>query len=130
MAFEQHLFNLTLFTEAELEDIQYLFVKMVDAEVMQIEVAEAGDFAIGVAQDERDDDEDPELLAIAVRTLGVTKVVAGATIASGELIASDANGKAVEATSGDYALGVCLIGADANEIASVYLVNSGIVPNG
>lgn len=56
-----------------------------------------------------------------------TKVVFGATVAAGALVASDAAGKAVTATTGEYILGECIVGGDADEVGTVHLTMPGRV---
>lgn len=59
---------------------------------------------------------------VTVQTGGVAKVSAGAAFNAGVLVASDGNGQAVLATSGEYAIGMALQAAGAqNEIVSVRL---------
>lgn len=57
----------------------------------------------------------------------VTKVEAGGTIAMGANVASDANGNAVTAASGDYILGICVDGGDSGELVSVWQTHPGRV---
>lgn len=60
--------------------------------------------------------------AASVVTFGVAKVVAGAAISRGALVASDANGKAKTAVSTNRVLGRALEGANADgEIIKVLL---------
>lgn len=52
---------------------------------------------------------------------GIAKVILGATVDEGALVASDANGKGITATSGEYAIGICRKGGAVNEIGEVLL---------
>lgn len=64
--------------------------------------------------------------AATVRCGAVTKVIAGATVAAGDQVTSDANGKAVKSTYSDadlvLQLGVCITGGALDEFIEV-LVN-------
>jgi hypothetical protein len=57
---------------------------------------------------------------------GITKVAAGGTIAVGDKLCTDANGKFVAATSNnDYVLGICVVGAASGEIGSMVITHTG-----
>jgi hypothetical protein len=59
---------------------------------------------------------------VTVQTGGVAKVSAGAAFNAGVLVASDTNGQAVLATTGEYAMGMAMQAAGAiNEIVSIRL---------
>lgn len=59
---------------------------------------------------------------VTVQYGGIAKVSAGAAFNAGVLVASDGNGQAVLATTGEYAIGMALQAAGAqNEIVSVRL---------
>jgi hypothetical protein len=90
---------------------------------------EAGASAIGVVQT-------PGIAGepCNVMTTGVSFIVLGGTVAAGDDISTDANGKAVKATAqtqsgttpfavtaGTAVLGKCLVGGDAGEIGSILL---------
>lgn len=75
----------------------------------------AGQACVGVLQNDPASGE-PAI----VRTGGVSKVIVGTgDISAGDLVQADANAKAIAAASGDYTLGVCLIGASAGEYATI-----------
>lgn len=80
----------------------------------------AGELAIGVSQNGPSADGSNDV----VHT-GVTRVTLGATVAAMAVIASDANGAAVAAGSGDYTLGIALEGGDAGEVIAMLLAISG-----
>lgn len=64
---------------------------------------------------------------VTVQFGGVAKVIAGGTVAPGDLITSDGDGKGIATTSaGNRIIGVALSAADANEIFSV-MMNPGSV---
>ena len=61
---------------------------------------------------------------VTVQFGGVAKMIAGAAVAAGARVASDANGKVVAATSGDFVIGTALEAAgDANEIIPIALIS-------
>ena len=55
---------------------------------------------------------------VTVQFGAIGKVIAGDAITAGEMIASDADGKAVPAAVGDHVVGIALAGAAAGEIFS------------
>lgn len=65
---------------------------------------------------------------VTVQYGGVAKVSAGAAFSAGVLLASDTNGQAVLATTGEFAIGIALQAAGAqHEIVSVALLQCGRV---
>lgn len=65
---------------------------------------------------------------VSVQVAGFAKVIAGATFNAGVKVASDSDGKAVLATSGEYAFGMAMQAAGAaNEIVTVLLIQYGRV---
>jgi hypothetical protein len=107
---------------ADLSSAQYLFVKPSGEYGVDV-CSVAGEFAIGVLQNKPVSGG-----AATVECTGVTKLVAGEALAAGDLVGTDANGKGkvVEATAtgadvGEWAFGVCLEPAGADEVASVKL---------
>jgi hypothetical protein len=56
---------------------------------------------------------------------GIAKVILGATVDEGALVASDSAGKGITATTGEYAIGVCRKGGAANSIGEVLLTFPG-----
>jgi len=65
--------------------------------------------------------------AATIQVGGVTKVIAGATVAAGARVTSDAAGKAIAATTGKQVIGVALTGGAANEVIEVLLSPRGVV---
>lgn len=64
--------------------------------------------------------------AARVRTGGVSKVIVGTGgITAGAQVQTDATGAAIAAASGDWTLGMCLIGAAAGEYATILVAPSG-----
>lgn len=61
-----------------------------------------------------------------VRFIGTSKVIAGGTITRGDLVTSDANGKAVTTvTNKDVAIGRALVSAVLNDILEIHLAPFG-----
>lgn len=107
---------------ADLTGSQYLFV-VVDSNA-KVVVAGDGVAVDGVLQNNPDSDQ-----AATVHGVGsVSKVKAGAIVAKGALVGSDAAGKAVAATSGEYIAGRALTAAGAaDEVISVWITQPGRV---
>lgn len=88
-------------------------------------VAGAGEEVLGVTQHAVESQfiisgsPDPH---VNVRLMGISVVEAGDEVAAGALVATDADGKAVEAEPGDFAVGLALDGAGADgDLISVFL---------
>lgn len=58
---------------------------------------------------------------VNVRLMGISVVEAGDTVAAGALVATDDEGKAVEAGGGDFAAGLALDGGADGDLLSVLL---------
>lgn len=99
MAWSQGLETRTYLAAADLSAKQYFIVNANSSD--RINIAGAGGQAVGVLQD------DPAAAgrAACVAVSGVSKVVAGGTCTAGSFAASDSAGKAVNAASGDIAIG-------------------------
>lgn len=113
---------ITVEAGADLSADQFKFVQVAADEQVDV-VSSAGGDAIGVLQN------DPAAAgrAATVCYAGVTKVIAGATVAAGAKIQSDASGQAITAATGDAVLGVALKGGAANEVIEVLLVSKHIL---
>jgi hypothetical protein len=112
-ATEQALKCVGLEAGADLSSKQYYFVKVnTDSQVV---VAGDGEAAVGVLQTKPDAAGRAGQVAIG----GITKVLIGATLAAGDSVASDGNGKAAPATTGEKVLGTCIVGGAAGEIGSM-----------
>ena len=123
MAHQEQLQVLTATAGADLSASQFLFVAM--AADGKVDPAGDGVAAMGVLQN----NPDAEDKAAAVGYAGKTMVKAGATIAAGDLLASDADGKAVPATTGEYILGIAVEAiANADEIGAMLVATMGIAP--
>lgn len=118
MAFENPVLTISLPSSADLETHQHKFV--VDNGSGQAAVAGAAAAALGVLQN------DPGANGTAaIMVQGVSRVRAGAAIAVGSKVGSDANGKARVATSGDTILGIALEAAAADEDIIPVLLHAG-----
>jgi hypothetical protein len=108
----------------------FLFVKPVAASPDHVVLsAAANDVTIGVSQ-QRVAAADVTLGIVAdIRLEGISKVVAGAAVAIGAPVTSNASGRAVTATTGQRQAGIALSTAAANgDIIDVALTPGGQVP--
>ena len=115
-------FEISLASTNSLTTKQFYIVKVDTANDHSVVIAAAGtDPIVGVLQNK------PAAGAAAlVRFLGSTKVVAGGTITRGDLVTSDANGKAVATTTNkDVAVGRALVSAVSGDILEIQLAPFG-----
>lgn len=95
---------------------QYRFVKLTGDLAVNV-CSAATDVPYGVLQDKPVNN-----FAADVMTRGITKVIAGGTVAAGDRIGTDANGAAVKLTEGTdttkYVVGVALQAAVSGDIFS------------
>ena len=119
MALDSNLTCVTLEAGGDLSAGQYRFVELAADAQVDI-VASAGGDAVGVLQN------DPSAAgrAATVAVMGVSKVVAGATVAAGARLQSDANGAAIAALTGDIVLGRALTGGAAGDVIEVLLIST------
>lgn len=96
---------------ADLTESQFRFVKWDGDSVVR---AEAGEAAAGVLLNDPNEDG-----AARVGYFGVLKVEAGDTVTAGAEVTSDADGKAVAATTGDIVLGIAREDAVVDQIMSI-----------
>jgi len=124
VAYKAILVNLpTLQAGEDLDDYQYYFVKLNgDGDVVTMDSTDEGtDEPIGVLQYNPDDG-----ISATVAVAGVTKLVAGEdNLDAGDYVATDDDGKAVEAADDDFVYGRVIEGGDEDEIISVLI---GYVP--
>jgi hypothetical protein len=83
-----------------------------------LDVCGAGALAIGALTDVVGGS-NTDTKYVDVQVGGVIKVIAGAALTDGTLVMSDASGEATTATTGNYAIGICLQDAADGELASV-----------
>ena len=117
MAFEIPGFAFSLEASADLSASQHHFVE-VDSNGQVTISNSAGESVAGVLQN------DPELQGEAATIInsGISKVVAGAAVAAGALVQTNASGRAITAASADFVAGRALQAATADgEVISVLL---------
>jgi hypothetical protein len=113
MAYEESAVMITVPANGDLSASQFKFVAVNSSGRLVASGAGAG--AIGVLQDDPRAAGRPGLVAIG----GVVKVKAEGTIAAGAAVASDADGGAVVAASGNVILGTAMTGGVNGDIISV-----------
>lgn len=116
MALEQNLVCISRVAGADLSAAQYKFVESNTAGTVTVANA-AGEKVLGVVQN---DPTSGQVAAVAYQ--GVSKVVAGGTVAIDADIATDASGRAVAATTGNKIVGRAISGGSVGEIISVLLL--------
>lgn len=124
MALSNSLTRISLTAGVDFSQKQYHFVKQdTSKELTGILAVNNGAGAIGVAQN------NPVAgLDLSVATDGISKVAVGdAALAVGDDVTSDANGKAIKATSGATVLGKIVIAAASGGIASIEIYNAGVL---
>jgi hypothetical protein len=115
MSKEEIVSSISLEADGDQSGNQYLFMKG-GADGVSLQDT-AGNPCVGVLQDKPTD---THIGSICVS--GVSKVVAGAAVARFANVASDDQGRAVTAVSGDYVQGTALVAASAaGEIIPVLL---------
>lgn len=112
MAKEEQLRSITLAAGADLSAKQFYFVEVNSSGAAVL--AGDGENAVGVLQNDPTSGN-----AATVGFFGVTKVKAGGTVTAGGFVASDTNGKAVTAATGDIILGTFLEGGVSNDLVSI-----------
>lgn len=114
MATQNSLIHLTLPAAASFASSQYLFA-VVNSSGQWAVAGTAGIRVDGVIQDNPDAAGKPSNGCIG----GKTKIQLGGTVAAGAAVTTDANGKAVAATTGNIILGTCIEGGAAGDIGSI-----------
>jgi hypothetical protein len=108
---------------ADLSSAQFLFGYIDNLGKVQVNTT-LGGICDGVIQDKPVADQ-----AVELAPAGVSKVVAGGVVNPGDLVGSDATGKAILAASGTVFRGRALTGSSgANELISVFLGITGVAP--
>ncbi len=124
MAIETPGFSFSLEASADLSAAQHHCVD-IDGNGRVAVVTGSGDDVAAILQN------DPDALGVAAALMktGISKVVAGAAIAAGVLVMSNASGRAITATSGQVVFGrtIDAVGADG-EVVSVLLGETQILP--
>ena len=105
MATQGELLTRTMKANASLKTKPYVILRQTAAGICD-QASEANLNAkavIGVAQNKPDSGQ-----AVTVAYFGESKVTAGGTCTAGSFITTDSSGRAVDATSGDFVLGMAL----------------------
>lgn len=111
-------FERTYEAAADLDTKQYFIIKL-DANGKAALGAGATNLLVGVLQNEPKSGE-----GALVRHAGTTKVKAGGTIAIGDYVTSDANGKAVATTTaGDVVMGRAIEAAVADDVVEILMTH-------
>lgn len=122
MATENSVSSITLLAAADLSASQYR-VAQVNASG-QAALCGATGVAVGILQNKPASGR-----AATVAFHGVSKAIAGATVAAGARVTSDANSAVITATTGDSSLGVALTGGAAGDVISVLIGAPGMAAN-
>ncbi len=104
---------------------KYEFVKLTGAEVLNV-CDTQGESAIGVCQDEISAADATSGRIANVAVIGISRVIAGATIAIQDPITPGADGRAEVATTADQVVGIALQAAVDGDHMDVLLTQGGI----
>ncbi len=120
MAFEDPGKQITLEAGASLSSDQYKLVSLASDGQVDVTGATATNTPIGILQNK------PSAAGTAAQIMidGISKAIAGETIAAGELVgpSTDTAGRVGDAdTTGDVIIGMAITGGDAGETISVLL---------
>jgi len=115
MARSQNLQLVSLPVTADLSASQYCWVKDSSGSAA---LCGAGQQALGILQNDPAASGRPGSIAIG----GYSKSVSAGSISAGAYIASDANGKSVTVASGDFAIGIAVDAASANDVFTVQVM--------
>jgi hypothetical protein len=115
MAYENQVQSITLVAAADLSAKQYRVVK-IDSNG-KAAMSDADDLGIGILQNNPGSGQ-----PATVGYSGVSKALAGGTIAAGARVTSDANGALIAASSaGDAVVGVAVTGAASGDLFPVLI---------
>ena len=111
---------------AALSGKEYLAAKF-DANGKIVVCSTAGEVALGLLGAEEGTKAAGDTIAVQIKEIGLWK--AGAAVAAGAAVMTDANGKAVTATAGKFILGYALKAATAaGQVIPVQIIKAGFVP--
>jgi len=120
MAYKENETLVSYEAGADLSAKQFYFVSV--SSDGQVDPTGDGARAVGVLQN----DPDAAGKAATVATAGKSRVSCGGSVTAGGPVASDTNGQAVDAASGDWILGEALEAGSSDEVITVQLqINSG-----
>lgn len=114
MSTDYRVASLTLLAAADLSASQFRFVQCNSSGLAAL--AGASGVVIGALQNKPTAGN-----AAAIAYHGVSRVVAGGTVASGARVTSDSNSAAITATTGDSVAGVALVGGVAGDLIEVLI---------
>ena len=116
MAIEQREINIGFLTAAaDLSAKQYYLLKVAGDGTVNLQTS-AGGSVLGILQN------DPESGQVAdVGVVGVSKVLAGGTLAADDPIQAHTDGTAIKALTGDVSCGTVLIGCASGSYATVFI---------
>jgi len=116
MALHEQVRSLSLPANADLSASQFCFVAVNSSG--NIALPSAGGDCVGVLQDKPD--AAGRMGEVGMLNMsGRLKVIAGATVAPGDKVQSDASGHAIGALTGDHVLGTVLVGAASGELCEI-----------
>ena len=107
--------NSAVFVEtagAAIEDVRGKFLKYVDGKVVPADTAGEVVFGVGIITNRVNLEKDANV-DVQIKDIGLAK--AGAEIAKGDEIATDATGTAAKAAAGNFVAGIALESASAGE---------------
>ena len=131
--------DFTFLTDFDMTNDQFLFVQLGSDGYLNI--AGAGQRALGVVQDNNVGTAS-QPIGCEVRCGGTSKIMAGGTFAAGDLLASDASGKAVKYTaatvftgtpysvSGSQVLGIAVEAGTSGQLTTILFQPSGVAAAG
>lgn len=121
MALENQVRSLTLVAAADLSASQYRLIQVDSAG--KAALAGATGIVVGALQNKPASGQ-----SAAVGFHGVSKVVAGGTVAAGARVTSDANSAAITATTGDSVAGIAITAGVSGDLISVLIGAAGTAP--
>lgn len=132
--------DFTFLTDSDFSTNQFYFVELGSDLYLNI-ISTAGKRALGVLQDNNVGTAS-QPIGCEVRTAGTSKVQAGGTFAAGDLLTTDATGKAVKYTgatvftgtpytvSGSQVLGIALAAGTSGQLTTILFQPSGLCAAG
>lgn len=118
MAYEIDGFAFTLEAAADLSAKQHHLLAVDSSSQVDSAGVGASVVAIGVLQNKPN----AQGIAASIHQTGISKVVAGAAVAAGALVTTNAAGRAITATTGDFVSGTALeAAANDGEVIAVLL---------
>lgn len=121
MSTSQLGFDMTLLASADLSAKQFHIVKTTSTGVAAANATDLNQ--VGVLQDK------PAAAGVPcnVRWAGSTKIALGGTVAAGDRLTSDANGKAIVAVTGKQVVGIATVPGVSGDIGTMFISPRGVV---